>query len=31
MDWLDYRERLGIGFDDDQKVDLFIHKIFNIL
>ena len=31
MDWLDYRENLGIGFDDEQKVDLFIHKIFNIL
>lgn len=31
MDWLDYREKLGIGFDDEQKVDLFIHKIFNIL
>ena len=31
MDWLDYREKLGIGFDDEQKIDFFIHKIFNIL
>ena len=31
MDWLDYREKLGIGFDDEQKVNLFINKIFNIL
>ena len=31
MDWLDYREKLGIGFDDEQKVALFIIKIFNVL
>ena len=31
MDWLDYRERLGIGFDDEQKVGLFINKVFNEL
>ncbi len=31
MDWLDYREKLGIGFNDEQKVIYFFTKIFNIL
>ena len=31
MDWLDYREKLGIGFDDEQKTTMFTNKIFNIL
>lgn len=31
MDWLDYREKLGIGFNDKEKVSFFFTKIFNIL
>lgn len=31
MDWLDYREKLGIGFNDSEKTSHFIIKIFNIL
>lgn len=31
MDWLDYREKLGIGFKDDQKFRYFLAKIFNVL
>lgn len=31
MDWLDYREKLGIGFNDSRKVTHFIIKIFNVL
>ena len=31
MDWLDYRERLGIGFEDYSKFNLFIVKIENSL
>ena len=31
MDWLDYREKLGIGFKDEQKFQYFITKIFNKL
>lgn len=31
MDWLDYREKLGIGFNDKEKTTYFIRKIFNIL
>ena len=31
MDWLDYREALGIGFSDHEKVKLFIIKILNFL
>ena len=31
MDWLDYREKLGIGFNDEQKTKLFFVKIHNIL
>lgn len=31
MDWLDYREKLGIGFCDKEKVSLFMVKAFNLL
>lgn len=31
MDWLDYREKLGIGFCDTEKVSLFMVKAFNLL
>ena len=31
MDWLDYREKLGIGFSDEQKVKFFKTKLFNLL
>lgn len=31
MNWLDYREKLQIGFDDQKKVKYFITKIFNLL
>lgn len=31
MDWLDYREKLGIGYKDKQKFKYFRIKIFNIL
>lgn len=31
MDFLDYREKLGIGFADQDKVLYFMVKIFNIL
>ena len=31
MDWIDYREKLGIGFSDERKVDYFVTKIFNFL
>ncbi len=31
MDWLDYRKKLGIGFCDKDKFNLFLVKIFNVL
>lgn len=31
MDWLDYREKLGIGFYEQDKVKYFMIKIFNVL
>lgn len=31
MDWLDYREALGIGFSDLDRADHFITTIFNFL
>ena len=31
MDWLDYRKKLGIGFNDEKRVQFFLTKIFNIL
>lgn len=31
MNWLDYREKLGIGLHDEAKMKYFIRKIFNSL
>lgn len=31
MDWLDYRDVLGIGFSDYDKVRFFMTKIFNLI
>lgn len=31
MDWLDYREKLGIGFSDEEKGRLFIGKVQNFI
>lgn len=31
MDWIDYREKLGIGFSDRNKVEYFMTKLFNLL
>lgn len=31
MHWLDYREKLQIGFDDQKKFQYFVAKIFNLL
>ena len=31
MNWLDYREQLGIGFNDEQKTQHFLNKIINKL
>lgn len=31
MDWLDYREALGIGFSDHEKSKYFLNKILNAL
>ena len=31
MDWLDYREKLGIGFCDEEKFKYFKTKMFNEL
>lgn len=31
MDWLDYREKLNIGFSDKEKFEYFKQKIFNVL
>lgn len=31
MDWMDYREKLGIGFCDESKIEYFLTKIFNVL
>lgn len=31
MDWLDYREKLKIGFNDEEKLKYFFVKIFNFL
>lgn len=30
MDWLDYREKLGIGFDDEEKKEFFYAILFNL-
>ena len=31
MDWLDYREKLGIGFCDKEKIELFFRRLSNTL
>lgn len=31
MDWIDYREKLGIGFNDDGKIKIFYTRISNVL
>lgn len=31
MDWIDYRESLGVGFNDENKIRYFMTKIFNVL
>lgn len=31
MDWIDYRQKLGIGFNDDAKFQYFKAIIFNVL
>lgn len=31
MDWMDYREKLGIGFSDQNKAIFFMTNMFNIL
>lgn len=31
MHWLDYRQRLQIGFDDQKKFKYFVVKLFNLL
>lgn len=31
MDWLDYRDALGIGFSDYDKVEFFMTKMFNFI
>lgn len=31
MNWIDYREQLGIGFNDEEKVMFFVRKLFNCL
>lgn len=31
MDWLDYREKLGIGFDDEEKKEFFYTVLFNVI
>lgn len=29
MDWIDYREKLGIGFNDNEKIQQFYTRLFN--
>lgn len=31
MKWIDYREKLGIGFNDTEKYRLFLIRVFNLL
>lgn len=31
MDWLEYREKLGIGFHDEKRKNLFFTQLFNYL
>lgn len=30
MDWIDYREKLGIGFNDEEKTKLFYNRMSNL-
>ena len=31
LDWIDYRERLGIGFSDNEKTNMFITNVLSFL
>ena len=31
MDWIDYRERLGLDFDDNDKTKLFYTRVSNAM
>ena len=31
LDWLDYREKLGIGFNDAEKLNFFVQNFFSFL
>ena len=31
MEWIDYREKLGIGYSDKQQLGYFMTKMFNVL
>jgi len=31
LDWLDYREKLGIGFNDNKKTEMFVTNVLNVL
>ena len=31
LDWLDYREKLGIGFNDTEKLNFFVQNFFSFL
>jgi len=31
LDWIDYREKLGIGFNDNEKATIFMKNIYNFL
>ena len=31
MDFIDYREKLGLGFNDNQKITLLKTKVFNMI
>ena len=31
MDFIDYREKLGLGFNDNEKYNFFLTKIYNVL
>ena len=31
MDFLDYREKLGLGFCDEEKFQYFLVRVFNVL
>lgn len=31
MNWMDYREKLGVGFSDEEKFRMFRNRIENLL